>query len=245
MQNMKISKNSVPSGTTSKPVHEHGLRATPAGTAFLAQERTHSIAPSKQKSSKKREGGKMGLEIPKPTVSKIFVAVAEPVPTSTGVVGLVSGLVGSLVHHLSHANVYQALSESLTHIDKLVRTSTTEGVGREGASRAAHVATPIKLAETNTHTRAETTTLFVAPSIRPVQISPATNQGEGMVVLGVGTGVPAGKQMSSRAEGVEVTPDKQPNSGGAARTIGEQALDARSETAAAARRKRYTMLAVP
>ena len=111
----KIVKIKVPSGITSKPVHEHGLRATPARTAFLAQERTHSIAPSKQKSSKKMEGGKMGLEIQKPTVSKIFLAVAEPVPTSTGLVGLVSGLVGSLVHHLSHAIVYQALSK-VSHI---------------------------------------------------------------------------------------------------------------------------------
>ena len=184
----KIVNKSVPSGTTSKSVHEHGLRATPARTAFLAQEKTHSIAPPKQRSSKKRDGEKVGLEIPKTTGLKFCVAVAGPVQTSTSVVGLGNGVVSSQLHDSSHANLHAVLSESSTHIDKLVRISTTEGVGREGAYRVAHVATPINPIEIATHTRAETTTLFVAPSTRPVQIPPATNQGEGMIVLGVGTG---------------------------------------------------------
>ena len=105
----KIVKILVPSGITDKPVHEHGLRATPARTAFLAQERTHSIAPPKRKTSKKGDGEKVGTGISNPTVSKICVAVSGPVQTSTSTVGLVDGVVGSQVHDSSHANLHDVL----------------------------------------------------------------------------------------------------------------------------------------
>ena len=39
----------------SGPVHQHGLRPTPARTAFLAQARTGSIAPVNHRASKTKE----------------------------------------------------------------------------------------------------------------------------------------------------------------------------------------------
>ena len=46
------SSKSVPSGTlaqSSRPVHEHGLRATAARNAHQARESTHSTLPTKRK----------------------------------------------------------------------------------------------------------------------------------------------------------------------------------------------------
>ena len=95
----------------------------------------------------------MGLEIQKPTVSKICVAVTEPVPTSTGVVGFGDGLVDSQVYVSLPADVHHALSESHIHIEnKVDRTSSTKDDRREGASRAAQDATPNKQIEKDTHT---------------------------------------------------------------------------------------------
>ena len=79
-----------------------------------------------------------------------------------------------------------------------------------------------------------------------------------MVVLGVGTGESASRQNHPRVEGVDETPseleqvyssdplnpDKQPNSDGAAATMGKQALVPHVETVAAPKRKRY-QLSVP
>ena len=95
----------------------------------------------------------MGLEIQKPTVSKICVAVSEPVQNSTGVVESGNGVASSQVHDSSHANLHVLLSESSTHLENKVEgTSTTKEDGCEGASRAAQVATPTKQTSTDTHT---------------------------------------------------------------------------------------------
>ena len=78
---MQNSEKSVPSGTfaiSSGPVHEHGLRATAARSAFKAKESTHPTLPTKRNPKKLGGERKMGVNEPDRTHAENFALIPPP-----------------------------------------------------------------------------------------------------------------------------------------------------------------------
>ena len=78
---MQNSEKSVPSGTfaiSSGPVHEHGLRATAARSAFKAKVSTHPTLPTKRKPKKLGGERKMGVDKPYHTNAENFALIPPP-----------------------------------------------------------------------------------------------------------------------------------------------------------------------
>ena len=131
----------------------------------------------------------------------------------------------------AHANIYISSElSSESRLTKVGNSSTANSGGSGGASRAAQEVAPPKQVSTQSISLDQSVTLQAAPQT-PVQTLPASNQGEGMVVLGVGTGDahtqvanlrtadapsasnPLGQEHSS----VDANLPKQSNTGGTAR----------------------------
>ena len=191
----------------SGPVHQHGLRASPARTAFLAQARTGSIAPVKHRASKTKEVVKKSEVKKTSEILEIFASnsgtAARPENVSQGREGLAT----KQVHTHMHTSTHSILTERvLSRLKSVEDPTTANSDGRGGASRVAQDAARDKQAISQTPTLAELTVLYTSNTQIPVQIPPAVHQGEGMVTLGVGTGLVSSDPLLIQQGGVDVAP---------------------------------------
>ena len=163
----------------SGPVHQHGLRPTPARTAFLAQARTGSIAPVKHRASKTKEIVKIPEVKETSGNSEIFPSKsgtsARPENNGQGR----DGLANKHIHTHTHSHAHISLIESiLSRVEAVEDPTTANSDGRGGASRVVQDAARDKLAISQTPTLAALSVLYKMNTQIPAEILPAVHQGE-------------------------------------------------------------------
>ena len=131
----------------SGPVHQHGLRPTPARTAFLAQAKTGSIAPVKHRASKTKEVVKKSEVKRTSEILEIFPSksgtAARPENDSQGR----DDLATKIQHTNMHTSTHSILSERvLSRLESVEDPTTANSDGRGGASRVVQEAARSKLA---------------------------------------------------------------------------------------------------
>ena len=102
--------------------------------------RPEPIPPFSNKTSKKRDGKKVGVETPILPASVVFVAGPERAQFFASAEGTGDGRVDSRSHDSLHANIHTVSQESSKSREKKLEDTSTTIHGRDGGSRAAQEA---------------------------------------------------------------------------------------------------------
>ena len=171
----------------------------------------------------------MGVDKPDNTVAENFARIPPPLEGPATLSERLERPEHESIKLSAHANIH--ISDELSSRSRLTRVedpSAAHSGGSGGASRAAQEIAPSKQGTTQSVSLDNLISSHQAAPQIPVQIPPASNPGEGKVVLGVGTGGaqaqlaaidapsasnPLGQEHSS----VDTHLPKQPDTGGAAK----------------------------